>query len=207
MAYFKSSIPENQLLTVRITERFQSTQGTYGPEFPYKIVWQGVAYDHKATLSEEKGLQKFQVGQEVQVTKKLNSYGKYSLYWSDFGSQSGASTGYTASNPPPSQPKPLPAKPEVDWDAIADSKILFGFMVAFIEQGKDENQAYSHGMAAFRLHKKGETEMRTGVPAIPQGHSPAQLAEVNAVFGTDNTPRLPEAPLPDSMDEYNESAL
>lgn len=195
MAYFKSSIPENQILTVRITERFQSKQGTYGPEFPYKIVWQGTAYDHNATLSEEKGLQKFQAGQEVQVTKKLNSYGKHSLFWSEIGTQTVASpAAYTMSNPPPAQPKPLPAKPEVDWDAIADSKILFGFMVAFIEQGKDENQAYSHGMAAFRLHKKGELEMKTGIPATPPVHSAAQLAEVNSVFGEDNVAPLPQTP-------------
>lgn len=194
MPYLKSSLPEEQPVIVRITERFQKTEGQYGPKFPYKIVWQGTAYDHDATMTEEKGLQKFQPGDEAQVTKKKNSFGQFSLYWNV------APTGVPSMNQAPqAAPKPLPVKPEVDWDAIADSKILFGFMVAFIEQGKDENQAYSHGMAAFRLHKKGETEMRTGIPSAPAAHSPAQIQEVNEKFGTDSS-----APLPDDMKEYNE---
>jgi hypothetical protein len=201
MAYFKPSLPDDQPEIVTIVQRFQCKQDpNYGPKFPYTIKWNGTEYSHEATQTEEKTLQKFQVGQEAQVTKKQNAHGTMSMYWNEvprgapaMNQDAPAAPVYSTQNPP------LPKKPEVDWDAIADSKILFGFMVAFIEQGKDEHQAYAKGMAAFRLHKKGETEMRTGVPSAPAVHSPEQLKEVDNAFGTDHA-----APLDEPMVERND---
>lgn len=81
MPYLKQSLPENQPSTVTIIERLPKSEGQWGPKFPYKIMWNGTLYDHDATLSEEKGLQKIPVGQDGSVEKKLNSYGKHSLLW------------------------------------------------------------------------------------------------------------------------------
>lgn len=184
MAYFKQNLREDTPVIVRIMDRFQNKEGKYGTVFPYKIEVNGVSYDHDASMTEEKALQKFSIGQYAQATLKKNNYNTLSIYWSE------APRGVDVPNQDPVPLKPAPVKPEVDWDAIADSKILFGFMVAFIEQGKDENQAYAKGMAAFRLHKKGETELRTGVPAIPS-HPKELVDEVNSAFSDD--PTVPHA--------------
>jgi hypothetical protein len=169
MSFFKPTLPENQPVTVTIVERFAKTEGQYGAKFPYKIQMNGTVYDHDATLTEEKALQKIEVGQQAEVTKKPNSYGTLSLFWNPVGS----APPRTAPVAKPSAP--LPAKPETDWDAIADSKIIHNFMIEAMKLGKSPTEGealavqwHLKQLSASQTATKNRKTFELGIPSVEE---------------------------------------
>lgn len=81
MAYLKQSLPEATPVPVVISARLGQEEGKFGPQFKYQVTWNGQTYDHSASLTEEKALQRFQPGQAATVEKKKNSFGTLSLFW------------------------------------------------------------------------------------------------------------------------------
>jgi hypothetical protein len=123
-------------------------------------------YDHDATLTEEKALQKIEVGQQAEVTKKPNSYGTLSLFWNPVGS----TPPRTAPVNKPSAPLPVKDKSEEDakWLRIDTSKIVFGYMIAGIEQGLSPNEAKELAVVCHKLQEQAVSEILIGVPPLPQ---------------------------------------
>jgi hypothetical protein len=85
------------------------------------------------------------------------------------------------------------------------SKIVFGYMIAFIEQGKTPEEAKALAIRCEKLQRQAVEEIMTGIPSTTTAHTPEQLAEVDQAFGMAPSAFMdPSIPLPDSMVEYNQ---
>ncbi len=150
--FLKPSLPEDAHVTLTMSARNgQDASGQYGPKFKYDFLWDGKMYQHDATLTEEKVLQKVNPGDKVQAKKTKNKFGTMSIFWERLSGaaipQNTNSTNIPAPrNPSPSSPSTQSAPQESEKSIEIGLRGIVQALVSGDLSGRGNMDKYEYKM-------------------------------------------------------------